>query len=143
MRVVIVAGILVCAAFLGCSANRSAEKPGELKGPVKLTIIADPRQGFAPVAISFKAQLSGASETDPAYYCLQEEWDFGDGSVSSDKPNCEPYAAGSKVTREFFVEHVYQNEGIYTAKFKLGDKLRSNPVAVNVLENRTGAPSGP
>src|SRR6266516_3247790 len=115
MRAVIISGILAVL-FSGCSSHQSAMEKQKSEqattGPVKLQITADLRQGFAPVSVSFKAELVGVSETDPAYYCLQEEWDFGDGSVSSDKPNCEPYAAGSKVTHEFFVEHVYQNEGI-------------------------------
>ena len=38
--------------------------------------------------VSLNASLEGVSKTDAQYYCMQEEWEFGDGAVSSEQPDC-------------------------------------------------------
>jgi len=93
--------------------------------------------------ISLIAKLEGAGGNDQKYYCLQEEWDFGDGAKSSEKPNCDPYGPASKVKTEFFVDHTYEKEGTYTIRLVLGeegkDQVRSRQVSVLVLERSLGS----
>jgi len=104
---------------------------------VSISLRADPRTGFAPLRVTFHAVLNGVSDTDATFHCIKQEWDFGDGAVSSQTPNCEPLAAGAKIETEFIYDHVYENKGSYSAGFALGDKkkMRSNKVSVNVLQN--------
>jgi PKD repeat protein len=116
------------------------EKDKDKDSKPKLVLTAYPRQGFRPLRISFNATLENVSETDAEYYCLQEEWDFGDGAVSSEKPHCEPFGSDSRVSVTFFSEHIFDDPGNYTIRFKLGDpqKIRSNNLSILVLDRETG-----
>ncbi len=105
------------------------------KGP-KLVVQVIPRQGLSPHHVSVNAKLEGVSENDPEWYCKKLEWDFGDGSLSAEEPHCDPYTPETKILTEFYAEHTYEDAGKYVVRFKLGDKLRSNQVGVNVLEGR-------
>ena len=88
--------------------------------------------------VSFHALLTGIDEHDQQYYCMKEEWDFGDGAVSSESNQCPPFSFDTKITTEFFVEHLYNNVGNYTIYFTLGDhRIRSNNTTVNVVASRT------
>src|SRR5262249_33739884 len=106
--------LLFLAFFFSAGSNQAGDK-GASKPKVKLMFTATPCQGFAPLTVTFHAVLEGVSDDDQSYYCLQEEWDFGDGAVSSDQPACDPWGPDSKVTHEFFTDHLYQNEGVYSA----------------------------
>lgn len=130
---------LVLLLLVGCSGHQAPSDPST--GGVHLSVRADPRQGFAPLHVTFHVNLTGVAENDQNFYCLREEWDFGDGAVSSEAPNCEPFSADTKIAREFFADHVFNNTGIYAVRFKLGDH-KASPVSINVLENRTGAGPG-
>jgi hypothetical protein len=138
MRRKLIALIVILAAA-GCSV-RSPQAVNEAasadtgSGP-KLVLSAYPRQGFAPMTVSFNATLEGVSEDDKEYYCLKEEWEFGDGAVSSEQPNC--VTDGSSPTKlNFFVEHTYIEKGSYTIWLILGDKkIRSNQIGISVLES--------
>jgi hypothetical protein len=79
--------------------------------------------------------LENVSDHDEEWYCLKEEWDFGDGTVSSEEPQCDPFTPDTKINKEFFADHTYEDEGHYIIRFKIGDdKLKSNQVTVVVLE---------
>jgi hypothetical protein len=126
--------------LLQCSSHTQKETELNTNSDgVKLTLTAHPRQGFTPFHVSFTARLSGVSENSQDHYCLQEEWDFGDGAVSSQQPNCAPYSDTAKIEHEFFADHVFADPGSYTVRFVLGVKeneVRSNPLQVTVLEGQ-------
>lgn len=127
--------------LVGCSGHQAASSlPGT--GGVHLNLKANPRQGFAPLMVTLHVVLEGVDEHDQRFYCLKEEWDFGDGAVSAEAPDCAPFAADTKIAGEFFADHVFKNTGVYSVRFKLGDHYKSAPLSINVLENRTGAESG-
>ena len=133
--------LLVLVSPVGVSYSRDEKEKGDDKGKkAKLVITAYPRQGFRPLHISFNAKLENVSENDAEYYCLQEEWDFGDGAVSSEQPHCEEFGDGTSVNINFFAEHIYEDPGSFTVRFKLGDpqKVRSNNLSVLVLDRETG-----
>jgi hypothetical protein len=122
---------LTCLLLIGPTTyqSESAKKP-------KLTLTAYPRQGFGPMHVSINGKLENVSNGDKEFYCLQEEWEFGDGAVSSEQANCEEFKEGSEVKLQFFAEHVYEDAGSYTIWLTLGDhKIRSNQIAVVVLES--------
>lgn len=107
------------------------------KANVKLVVDASPRQGLSPHHASINAKLEGVEDNDQEWYCLKQEWDFGDGSISSEEPQCDPFTPETKITKEFFVDHNYEDPGYFKIRFKLGDdKLRSNAITVVVLEGQ-------
>jgi hypothetical protein len=119
---------LLVAVLIAAGSNGAASKKPSLR------ISVDPRQGFAPMHVTFHATLKEVSEDDKDYHCLKEEWDFGDGSVSSEQPDCQ--STDNKTKLEFIVDHTYDDKGNYTAHLTLGDKkLRSNQVSVVVLQD--------
>lgn len=135
--------LLLLLFIAGCS-GRSAPQDSSAASSdgARLTINAAPRQGFTPLRVTFRGELEGIAANDEEYYCLQEIWDFGDGAKSSEKPNCDPYSAESKVKTEFFMDHVYEKAGRYTVRLMLGEedneKIKSRQTSVAVLERTTG-----
>ena len=137
-----VACLLLFMIIAGCSARSDPQTSTVASSnQPSLTITAAPRQGFTPLRITFRGELQGADSNEERFYCLQEIWDFGDGAKSSEKPNCDPYSAESKIKTEFFKEHVYEKEGRYTVRFFLGEEdnetIRSRQIGVVILERTT------
>ena len=136
---------LLVVVFLSCSSHTGtptkqatdSSSTSATSSGVSISLTAEPRTGFAPLRVTFRAVLNGVSDTDPTFHCIKQEWDFGDGAVSGQTPNCEPLESGAKIETEFIVEHVYQDKGNYSAGFTIGDKKKthSNKVSVNVLQN--------
>jgi hypothetical protein len=109
----------------------------------KLTLTVYPRQGFGPMHVSINGKLENVLKNDKDFYCLEEEWEFGDGAVSSEQANCEEYSEHSEVKTQFFADHVYEDAGNYTIWLTLGNrKIRSNQIAVVVLESDIGKQQG-
>lgn len=143
MKILLVS--LTLALMINCSSHTEND-PGSRSGSVektaagepKITLTAHPRQGFAPFRVSFTARLTGVPDNSKEHYCLQEEWDFGDGAVSSQQPHCEPYTDSITIEHDFFAEHVFGDQGSFTVRFVLGDKkkLRSNQLGIVVLEGK-------
>jgi PKD domain len=126
-----------CMGYHGWTESNKPKK----KNP-KLVLSAQPRQGLAPHHVSISAKLEGVAENDPEWYCLKQEWDFGDGAVSAEEPNCDPYTPETKITTEFFADHTFEDPGHYPIRFKLGDeKLWSNTAVVVVIEGRVNPES--
>jgi hypothetical protein len=124
---------LFCLLVLG-PATRQIQSENSKKP--KLTLTAYPRQGFGPMHVSINGKLENVPKGDKEFYCLQEEWEFGDGAVSSEQANCEEFTDGSEVKMQFFAEHIYEDAGSYTIWLTLGDKkIRSNQIAIVVLES--------
>ena len=51
------------------------------KDSPRLVLSASPRQGLSPHHVAINARLEGVSDHDQDWYCLKEEWDFGDGVI--------------------------------------------------------------
>ena len=93
--------------------------------------------------VSINGKLENVLKNDKDFYCLEEEWEFGDGAVSSEQANCEEYSEHSEVKTQFFADHVYEDAGNYTIWLTLGNrKIRSNQIAVVVLESDIGKQQG-
>ena len=107
------------------------------KSNAKLVLDVSPRQGLSPHHATISARLEGVEDNDQEWYCLKQEWDFGDGAISSEEPQCDPFTPETKILKEFYVDHNYEDPGYYKIRFKLGDdKLRSNAITVVVLEGQ-------
>ncbi|HJZ10610.1 MAG TPA: hypothetical protein VJ521_00570 [Acidobacteriota bacterium] len=125
---------------ISCSSRTPPQTDVTESSSPKVSITAIPRQGFVPLRVSFHASLQGVEESNKDFYCLKEEWDFGDGSISTEQPHCETFREGSKITTAFFAEHVYETPGSYGAYFSLGEKkaVRSGKAQVTAIESMRG-----
>jgi PKD domain len=129
--------VLLCVVLFtfGSGIGKTESEKDKKDAKPKLVLDAKPRQGLSPHHASMSARLEGVGDTDQDWYCLKQEWDFGDGSISAEEPQCEPYTAETKILKEFYSDHTYDDPGKYPVRFKLGeDKLRSNIVTVVVIE---------
>ena len=85
---------------------------------------ADPRGPRPTVQIRVTAELEGDIEDPEEYYCLDEEWDWDDGTNPSRREvDCDPYEPGMEITRRFSGSHTYRYPGRYdvTLRLMLGD----------------------
>jgi hypothetical protein len=126
-----------------CS-GKTGKSPGDAVAAsddkARLSIEAQPRQGFEPLRVTLRAVLQGVSPNDKEYYCLKQEWDFGDGAISTEEPNCDPYSESSKIETEFFAQHEYEDAGVYQAFFTLGDKkVISRKYQIVVIASERGS----
>jgi PKD repeat protein len=126
---------LLLAAFMSCSSHQGS---GAARAKPVLKLRASPRQGLAPMIVAFNATLSGVSEHDEKYYCMEVSWDFGDGAVSVEEPNCDPFGPDTKITTKFLAEHTYHDLGSYTVRLNIGKEeeqeiVRANSVNIKVL----------
>lgn len=57
--------------------------------------------------IRFGARLKGDPDDIEEYYCLDEIWDWGDGTQSVHEPDCDPYVVGTELKRDFSDTHAF------------------------------------
>ncbi len=111
-------------------------KKPEPKRP-SLSVKATPGTGMVPVRIMVAAELKGGDDDFQEYYCPTIEWNWGDGTISEETKDCEPYEAGkSQIRRRYSVTHNYRRSGAYRIAFRLkdGDKvLAASTTVVRLL----------
>jgi PKD domain len=135
----LLSAVILILLVTGCSSRTAQQDSATPSSETKLSITASPRQGFEPLRVTFRGLLETVDQNDKDLYCLQEEWDFGDGAISTEKPNCDAHSADTKIKTEFFTEHVYEKFGNYTVTLTLGDqKVRSRKISIVILERNTG-----
>jgi hypothetical protein len=94
----------------------------------RLGLRASPRMAFSPVSVVVVAELSGGGDHED-YYCPGLEWDWGDGNLSSQESDCEPFQEGSTVERRFSARHAYHAAGSYNVRLTLRRASRTVAVA--------------
>jgi hypothetical protein len=98
------------------SASAPADAP-QAKKP-SISVKASPTSGFAPLRVVVTAELKGGPNDYEDFYCAAVEWDWGDGTRSENKADCDPYEAGkSEITRRFVQEHTFRSSGVTTSPF--------------------------
>ena len=86
---------------------------------------ADPRGPRPRVSVRVTAELEGEPEDPEEYYCLDEEWEWDDGTnPARHEVDCDPYEPGMEITRRFSSTYQYRYPGTYTVSLRLmlGDK---------------------
>ncbi|MEE9263751.1 MAG: PKD domain-containing protein [Vicinamibacteria bacterium] len=83
--------------------------------------ISDPRSGFRlTVTVRVTAELEGEPDDPEKYYCLDEEWDWGDDrNPSLHEVDCDPFEPGMEITRRFSSSNQYKYPGTYTIRLRL------------------------
>jgi len=136
---------LLCAALLtGPAGVSAADRQDEQKKP-SLSLKATPPISFSPAKVRVAVDVRGGADDYQDFYCPTIEWDWGDGTISENTEDCDPYEAGkSTIRRRFSAEHIYRMSGNYKVIFKLKRKdktLAATSVTVQVrpgLREQTG-----
>ena len=110
----------------------------EAKKP-SLSLRATPPVGFAPLSVHAAGEVRDGSDDYAEFYCATVEWDWGDGTVSENSSDCDPYEAGkSTIRRRFAADHIYRQQGQYRITFKLKQKTKQVAAASTNVQVRAG-----
>jgi hypothetical protein len=127
-------------AALGLSFAVGAQAPpAEPKKPT-IAVRATPPVGFAPLRVRAAAELRDGSDDYADFYCATVEWEWGDGTVSENYSDCDPYEPGkSTIQRRFSADHIYRFGGSYRLVFRLKQKTKTVGSATTNVQVRYGA----
>jgi hypothetical protein len=110
----------------------------EAKKP-SLSLRATPPVGFTPLRVRVVADIRDGSDDYAEFYCATVEWDWGDGTVSENSSDCDPYEAGkSTIRRRFTADHIYRQQGQYRLTFKLKQKTKQVAASSTNVQVRAG-----
>jgi len=136
--------LAVLVVALATSNAVGAQRSGDDKKP-SLSLKATPPISFSPAKVRVAVDVRGGADDYQDFYCPTIEWDWGDGTISENTEDCDPYEAGkSTIRRRFSAEHIYRMSGNYKVIFKLKRKdktLAATSVTVQVrpgLREQTG-----
>ncbi len=119
--------VLVVALATGDAAG--AQRGGDDKKP-SLSLRATPPVGFSPLRVRLVVDVRGGADDFEDFYCPAVEWDWGDGTVSGNSEDCDPYQAGkSTIRRRYTIEHVFRQPGTFQVFFRL--KRRDRVIAAS------------
>ncbi|MBI2188063.1 MAG: hypothetical protein HYU37_13250 [Acidobacteria bacterium] len=130
---------LIAAAAMLLPLGAGAQAPAEPKKPT-VTLKATPPVGFAPLRVRASVDVRDGRDDYADFYCATVEWDWGDGTVSENTSDCNPYEAGkSTIQRRYSAEHIYRQGGVYRLVFRLKQKTKTVGSAITNLQVRSGA----
>lgn len=110
----------------------------EAKKP-SLSLRATPPVGFTPLRVRVVADVRDGSDDYAEFYCATVEWDWGDGTVSENSSDCDPYEAGkSTIRRRYTADHIYRQQGQYRLTFKLKQKTKQVAASSTNVQVRAG-----
>ena len=106
------------------AARRARSGGGDDKKP-SLSLKATPPVGFSPLRVRLVVDVRGGADDYADFYCPAIEWDWGDGTVSGNSEDCDPYQAGkSTIRRRYSIEHVFRQPGSFQVFFRLKQRDR-------------------
>lgn len=115
-----------------------AQRDGADRKP-SLSFRATPPVGFSPLRVRVAVDVRGGSDDYPEFYCPTIEWDWGDGTVSENSEDCDPYQAGkSTIRRRYTAEHVFRQAGTYQVFFRLKQKDKTIAASSSNVQVRAG-----
>lgn len=117
----------------------SAQRENQDKKP-SLSLKANPPVGFSPLHVRALVDVRGGADDYSEFYCPSIEWDWGDGTISENSSDCDPYEAGkSTIRRRFAADHIYYQSGAFRAVFRLKQKNRAVAIASVNIQVRPGS----
>ena len=127
---------MLCAFLAGgvyAQQKPAAKKPS-------LSLKATPNLGFAPLRVRAVVEIKDGDDDNEEFYCAGAEWDWGDGTMSENSSDCDPYEAGkSRFQRRFSGDHTYRQSGEFKVAFRLKQKTKSVAAATTTVQVRGGA----
>jgi len=101
-----------------------AQRSGDDKKP-SLSLKATPPVGFSPLKVRLVVDVKGGSDDYEEFYCPSIEWDWGDGTVSKNSEDCDPFQSGkSTIKRRYSIEHVFRQPDTFQVFFRLKQRDR-------------------
>src|SRR5215510_9638417 len=101
--------LVVAAATVGAASQKDGKEAKESDRRPKLSLKAQPIISISPSRVTLRAELVGGANDYEEFYCPTVEWDWGDGTQSESRSDCDPYQPGkSEIKRRFTVEHVFR-----------------------------------
>ena len=133
---------VVLASVIASVGASSAQRGGDDRKP-SLSLKANPPVGFSPLRVRLVVDLKNGANDYQEYYCPGVQWDWGDGTVSENSEDCDPYQAGkSEIRRRFTVEHVFRRPENYRVTFRLKRHDKAVGQATTQIQVRPGMPEG-
>ena len=115
-----------------------AQQSGDDKKP-SLSLRATPPVGFSPLRVRLVVDVRGGADDYQDFYCPSIEWDWGDGTVSGNSEDCDPYEAGkSAIRRRYSIEHVFRQPGTFQVFFRLKQRDRVIAASSSNVQVRPG-----
>jgi hypothetical protein len=115
-----------------------ADRQEENKKP-SLSLKATPPIAFSPAKVRVAAEVRGGADDYQDFYCPTIEWDWGDGTISENTEDCNPYEAGkSTIRRRFSAEHIFRMSGNFKVIFKLKRKDKTIAATSVTVQVRPG-----
>ena len=104
------AALVLVALTAAASTARAPALAGEkprlvLKGP-RLQMLKRGRAARS-IRVEVRAHLEGDPDDPETYYCLDEIWDWGDGTESVREPDCDPFEEGTELKTNFTDTHYF------------------------------------
>lgn len=113
-------------------------RQAEAKKP-SLALRATPPVGFTPLRVRVVADVRDGSDDYVEFYCATVEWDWGDGTVSENSSDCDPYEAEkSTIRRRYTADHIYRQQGQFRVTFKLKQKTKAVAAVSANVQVRAG-----
>jgi hypothetical protein len=132
--------MLVATAIVSLAvAAASAQRDAQAKKP-SLSLRATPPLGFSPLRVRASVEVRGGTDDYADFYCPTLEWDWGDGTISENSEDCDPYEEGkSTIRRRFGADHTYYQAGSFKLTFRLKQKNRAVAIASVNMQVRPGS----
>jgi len=110
------------------------------KGKPTISVKASPAVAFSPARVKVTADINGGPNDYEDFYCASVEWVWGDGTLSNESSDCEPYEAGkSEFKRHFTADRVFNLSGDFRVEFRLKKKDKTIAVGTTMVKIRPGA----
>jgi len=139
MTFVAVSAVLASLGWTSVAAAPGDDKEKKVKGP-SVNLKPNPPMSFSPARVTVTAELRGGADTDEELYCPGLEWDWGDGTISEAKEDCEPFEAGkSAVKRRWINTHTFETAGNYRIVLRLKRGSKSVVSGNTTVQVKPGA----
>lgn len=123
------------------SSGQEQREPGDRKPSLSLKLA--PPIGFSPLRVHAVAELKGGPSDYADFYCASVEWDWGDGTLSENSEDCNPYESGkSEIKRRFVADHTFRQSDGYRVSFRLKQKSRVVASSTANVQVRPGLRDG-
>ena len=127
--------VLVVALATGSATN--AQRSDDKKPSLSLKVT--PPVGFSPLRVRLVVDVRGGADDYADFYCAATEWDWGDGTVSGNSEDCDPYQSGkSTIKRRYSIEHVFRQPGTFQVFFRLKQRDRVIAASSGNVQVRAG-----
>jgi hypothetical protein len=97
-----------------------------------LVIRSEQMPGTNPRAIHFTVEVIGGPDNNPAIYCKDIVWTFGDGQVVTESMECIPWTQETKIDRTLEFDHVFDHPGKYDVTVRIPDAQLQASTAIDL-----------